>query len=690
MRLRHAAIAAAAAALVGVTLAAQSPSPAAFRFERAIVSAGDAGPRRLLIDVAMVAGGSPFNVRMRDPDDPDAGAVATGGLADLRLFDVAGAEVPYLLVASPDAVPPWRDASAILPIAPVETGRQRTSGFEADLGESVLVDRFRLDRLPPPFLKRLRLEGSGDRAHWTLLVEEGTVFDLPDPRLRQVELGFVAGAYRYFRVTWDDTRSGRIGPPRSASARIVSQIVPAAPLMTAVVLERRPSEPGRSRFHLRLPGARLPIVALDLDVAPGHVMRDVEVYEARLTGSEALPAIIGRGTVKRVEQESLTAEALRIHIQPPVEPALDLVVDDGNNPPLDLRGVTARFAELPSIYFESQAAVLARYGNSTLPPPRYDLEAARRSVRIEQVAEARWGEPRTRTDADTSVAAESLPTAGAAIEAARFKFIRDIPQGEPGMIALRLDEAALAHSRGIGSRFGDVRVIGEDGRQVPYLLERSSEPLSVDVTLERLDPAPAALRTRPSETVYAVAWPYERLSSARLVLTTSTRVFRRRVSVAAERPPDRQRRDPWIETLASSEWLNATQENAAPALTLPLPDREASRLLVVVDEGDNSALPIASGRLLFPQYRLRLFRAPQTRLRLAYGVPGLAAPNYDLALLSPRLLGVSATEVAAAAERDGSAPPVSLLSPQVFWAIVAAAVAILVFLIVRLVRSTSV
>jgi uncharacterized membrane protein YjfL (UPF0719 family) len=71
-------------------------------------------------------------------------------------------------------------------------------------------------------------------------------------------------------------------------------------------------------------------------------------------------------------------------------------------------------------------------------------------------------------------------------------------------------------------------------------------------------------------------------------------------------------------------------------------------------------------------------------------VPGLAAPNYDLALLSPRLLGVSATEVAAAAERDGSAPPVSLLSPQVFWAIVAAAVAILVFLIVRLVRSTSV
>jgi hypothetical protein len=688
MRVRHAALAAAAPALLVVTLAAQSPGPTPFRFERPIISSGDAGPRRLLIDVAMVAGGSPFSVRLRQPDDPDAGAVATGGLADLRLFDAAGAEVPYLLVASPDAAPSWREASAILPVAPVETERQRTSGFEADLGESVLVDRFRLDHLPPPFLKRLRLEGSGDRAHWTLLVEEGTVFDLPEPRLRQIELGFVAGSYRYFRVTWDDARSGRIGPPRAASARIVTQIVPAVPMTTPVIVERRSSEPGRSRFHLRLPGARLPIVALDLDVAPGHVMRDAEVYEARLTGGEAVPALIGRGTLKRVEQESLTAEALRIHIQPPVEPELDLVVDDGNNPSLDLRGVTARFAELPSIYFESRTALVARYGNSTVPPPRYDLEAVRRSVRIDQVAEARWGELRTRADAGSQTAAEGLPTVGAAIEAAKFKFIREIPPGEPGMIALRLDEAALAHSRGIGSRFGDVRVIGEDGRQVPYLIERSSEPLSVDVTLERLDPVPPALRATPSETVYAIAWPHQRLSSARLVLTTSTRVFRRRVSIAAERQPDRQRRDPWVERLASADWVNVSQELAAPALTLPLPETEASRLLVIVDEGDNNALPIASGRLLFPQYRLRLFRGPQTTLRLAYGEPGLTAPNYDLALLAPRLLGVSATEVAAAAERaDSNPPPASLLSPQLFWAIVAAAVAILVFLIARLLRT---
>ena len=145
-------------------------------------------------------------MRLRAPDDPDAGAVATGGLADLRLFDAAGTEIPHLLVANPDAAPIWREASAILPVAAVETERQRTSGFEADLGEAVLVDRFRLDRLPPPFLKRLRLEGSGDRAHWTLLVEEGTVFDFQSlgcGRLSWLRSGVVSN----FRVTWDDSRS---------------------------------------------------------------------------------------------------------------------------------------------------------------------------------------------------------------------------------------------------------------------------------------------------------------------------------------------------------------------------------------------------------------------------------------------------------------------------------------------------
>ena len=37
---------------------------------------------------------------------------------------------------------------------------------------------------------------------------EGTLFDLPDESLQQIELRFRPGSYRYFRITWDDTNSG--------------------------------------------------------------------------------------------------------------------------------------------------------------------------------------------------------------------------------------------------------------------------------------------------------------------------------------------------------------------------------------------------------------------------------------------------------------------------------------------------
>jgi hypothetical protein len=71
-----------------------------------------------------------------------------------------------------------------------------------------------------------------------------------------------------------------------------------------------------------------------------------------------------------------------------------------------------------------------------------------------------------------------------------------------------------------------------------------------------------------------------------------------------------------------------------------------SELLVIVDEGDNAPLPITSARALLPAYRLRLFRAADARLRVAYGRTDLSRPHYDLALLAAQLLGSPATDAA--------------------------------------------
>ena len=182
-----------AAFLVTQAGAQQATTPASFRFERPVVSRG-AGPQRLAIDLPLVVGGAPFQVVSQGTTGAsgETSPIAVDGLKDLRLFDAGGREISYLLVPNPPREPDWKPA-VILPIAPVDTPTEKSSGFEADLGIAYMIDRFRVEGIAPPFLKRVRLEGSGDREHWTLLVEEGTVFDLPDEQLRQLELVVHAG-----------------------------------------------------------------------------------------------------------------------------------------------------------------------------------------------------------------------------------------------------------------------------------------------------------------------------------------------------------------------------------------------------------------------------------------------------------------------------------------------------------------
>ena len=663
---------------------AVSAQQAASRFTvgRPVVTTGS-GPQRLAVDLPLLARAQRM-ARIRTSGRWQASA--EGGLGDLRIFDAQGREVPYLLI-HPSPEPQWFAAER-LPIAPT----RKTSGFEADLGSAQIVDMLLVEGLPAPFLKRFTLEGSGDREHWTLLVDEGTLFDLPQERLQQLTVPFRPGQYRYLRVTWDDTNSGHLPLPPSVRARSVgADGVIHQPLTAPVAVEKRPSEPGRSRYRLTLPAARLPIVAVTLDVGAGHVYRPAAVSEARFDRTQAAPAVLGREMLARIERNGITAAALRIPIAPPLESELELIVEDGNNPPLDLRGAHIECAELPWIYLEAPGGPLtARYGDSSLAAPVYDLEAVRSAVKLAGLPEATWGEPR---EHDTTVAppAPAMPETGAPIAAAAFQYRRAIATSRGGLSVLPIDVAALAHSRGPAALFADMRISDAGGRQVPYLLERQDEPLVVALAIRSASVSAAALKSRPghSRSVYAVELPYARLPSPRLVLETSNRVFQRHVEIVRERPADRRHRDVWVETIAAATWQHAAQEVPAPALLVQLPAEETGELLIAVDEGDNRPLEISRVQLLLPTWRLRFF-APDGPLSLLYGDAELPAPRYDLALLAPEVMGAQAQEVKAAPEESTAAAAAgTIVSPKAFWIGLSLAVVALLAVIAKLLAGSS-
>ena len=94
-----------------------------------------------------------------------------------------------------------------------------------------------------------------------------------------------------------------------------------------------------------------------------------------------------------------------------------------------------------------------------------------------------------------------------------FRFRRPVPPGTPGLTALALDAHVLAHSPNLW----DLRLLDPERRQIPYLLERRDEPLSLELALPQGQPKGRA-------TLYALALPQAGLPASRLVLETDARV----------------------------------------------------------------------------------------------------------------------------------------------------------------------
>lgn len=665
------------------TLVVQAPGVPAPRHERPIAVASP-GPQRLAIDATLLAGGAPFTVVRR-------GAylqrlVAEGGLTDLRLYAKDGREVPYLLVYTPVHDPEWVRAR-VQPIASRENAKEKTSGFEADLGSVREIDAVDLRRISGPFMKRFSLEASADREHWTQVVSEGTLFDLPDRQLRETRAEFVAGSYRYLRLTWDDTHSARLPLLPDVSIRVAAAAPEPMPLVVPLQFERRPSEPGRSRYHVTLPGSRLPLVALRFDAGGTYLFRAVTVTEPRLAAWQATPAAIGRGLLVR---DHSSGSASRIAITQPSQSELDILVEDGDNPPLDLRGVAAEFAELPWIYVEAPGPLVARYGDPSLTRPLYDLEAARQSLQIDALPEARWASSPVAPSAPPPPRIDAAALTGAPIDVSTFRYARGIRAGTSELVALPLDAAVLAHSAGPAREFADVRIADAAGRQVPRLVERRPEPLVIPLRAEPATAAALDLKEGIGQhrSIYHVTLPYALLPDARLVIETTAAVFERRIEIGYERPVDRAHRDPWFLRVASAAWSRT--EDAPGILTLPLnlAQPDATELTLAVDEGDNSALPISKIQLLLPSYRLRFVR-PASAARVVYGNDAVDAPRYDLALLAPMVLSAPVADVSMAAEAEtktGAAAATPLVSPALFWAILGTAVVALLGVLVALLR----
>jgi hypothetical protein len=596
--------------------------------------------------------------------DLDAGVLAEArrDLGDVRLIDSSGAEVPYLLIGPSTAEARWMSGGML----PVVATKSR-SGFEVDLGAAHAIDELRVEGIAAPFLKRVQLEGSGDRAHWTLLGET-TLFDLPDDKLRNLTIAFDAGDYRYLRVTWDDRSSAVVKHVGGVLARLHDSASPQPPMFVPLAFEHSFDEPQRTRFRVALPGPNLPIASIKVNVASGDVFRQANVSALRFENGRLEPIPIGTGTLRRAQRFGGVADDLEIPISAPGSVDLELVIDNDNNPPLAVTSIEAHLTPQPWIWFEAKAVLplTIRYGDAQLTAPRYDIEASRDAItKTKSPPAARYSGAAHDSKRDAAASETLASFRGATIERSDYRFARAIRPTKRGMARLLLDADVVARSR----QLADVRVVDASNRQVPYVVEQVAAPLII----------PLAISPRVAEgstSKYTLSLPYASLpAGTRLVIKTTARVFEREVTLRAA-ADDRRGRDAYV--IASATW-----SGAQPDLVFEMTPR-TRHVELLVDEQDNAPLPLQSASLQIPTAALHFYHSGMPLL-LLYGNAQVAPPRYDLALLAPRVLSDAGMTVTL-----GGAPTAaseSHLDVKIFWIALVVTTLALLAVLARLIAS---
>ena len=463
--------------------------------------------------------------------------------------------------------------------------------------------------------------------------------------------------------------------PAHVFARVTGGLAPISETVHRPVVRAAAERTGPQPLSVQLParGCRSSRSYLDVAHRP-RVSCARRSSESRFAGTEAAPVVLGSGTLVRVLRAGATAESLRVRIAPPAEPELDLIVEDGNNPPLDLRKVSAVFAELPWIYFEASSPPSWR--DTATGGCGADATISRRrgpSIDLSRTPDGPMG---GRAPAARRLRAKAVPlqqSAPARPSKASFAIRGRLPPRTiAGLVALPLDAAVLepqpAGPRRVSPTFGSLTE--QQAGAVSARAPRRAACRRPDARLggRASDAAAAAGEWWQPVGVSHCAARSRICLPGSLTVETSARVFHRSVQVGVVRPADREQARSVVRCAAVDDVEARRRAGCrSGAHALAGPRWMQTELWLVVDEGDNAPLPLDRARLLLPSYRLRFFAPPGRRAaaRLRPGGSSAAA-----------LRSVAARAESHGRVRDGGdgrsrivacRTPTPFISPRWFW-----------------------
>ena len=390
------------------------------------VEAADSGPLEKPVALPAVAATTLVAV----PLDADVHAATADGYENLRVLDAAGGEVPYV-VRDVTATTSERRRVPRTAFAPLPTVRPLAdSGLELIVvigsgQDAVVPESFTLRTPLHDFEHRVSVAWSADGREWTPAVTDALIYDyarfidvrdvtIPLPpvpargpggryrividdvtqeqqqRLAELTRTLAGGEEREVReTTLVDRRPFRIDSIEFSYTEEVEQAASVRAADQTIVGFRAVREPGGRATRITVDTRREPVTAITLATDARNFSRLATVEQPvpyDRDGQRRRGRPLATATITRIDVAGIRREELTIPIPESRLPTYDVVIDDGDSPPITVTGVSAHGPAREVVFLaEPVGGYRLAYGGG-LAAPRYDTAAIRAALAARAVA----------------------------------------------------------------------------------------------------------------------------------------------------------------------------------------------------------------------------------------------------------------------------------------------------------------
>jgi hypothetical protein len=308
-------------------------------------------------------------------------------LADLRLVDNLGKEIPYSIYSqrestTEESYEPKIFNRAILPAA----YSTLTLDLEKDAESNTLI----LKTSNRNFKRRVEIAGSNDRKQWLVLKADGYIFDFSgDQKIHLTTIKYPDSKFRYLEIkVWN----GKEEPLAIEGARLSR--VKTTPARRAVRNVRLHSREEDTKLKaticvLDLSYENLPSDMLTIDTPEANFSRMVEIQasnDLKLWGSAE------QGDFYRFRTEKYSVEKKTLRFPEVRCRYLKLVIYNHDDPPLKLAAIEVQGVEEDLVCrTETDRSYSLYYGNPQAHAPRYDFERLKNYLSLETIVRVRLG-----------------------------------------------------------------------------------------------------------------------------------------------------------------------------------------------------------------------------------------------------------------------------------------------------------